>query len=188
MSVGAAQQQQVCLDPNAELASRALQQRRQAGQNQLPSQHPSLTCPRRLHISRRYGCPLRRTPRASDGRLVLAGLLARGSIVLPSLPGPSRSGPVADMDKTRRLQLRGQPRIESDQARHRVPFSPARVVARSGTSTLPSNQTCAFSSSFRRLRRRRPHCTASRAMPSSNESISASAAFVSGEPLVGGRR
>lgn len=135
MGVGAAQQQQACLDRNAELASHASRRGRQAGQNQFPSQHPFLTCPHRLHISRRYGCPLRRAPRASDGRPVLAGLLARGSDALPSLPGPSRSGPVADVDKARRLQLRGQPRIESVKAQHRVPFSPARVVARLGTST-----------------------------------------------------
>src|ERR1700733_6544534 len=36
---------------------------------------------------RHYGCPLPRTPRASDGRLVPAGLLARGS---NASPPPSR--------------------------------------------------------------------------------------------------
>ena len=35
--------------------------------------------PRRLHISRHYGCPFCRTPRTEDGRHALAGLLACGS-------------------------------------------------------------------------------------------------------------
>jgi len=37
--------------------------------------------------------------------------------------------PVAYVDETRRLQLRGQPRIEALAAFHRVPFSPVRVIA-----------------------------------------------------------
>ncbi len=48
---------------------------------------------RRLHCSRRCVPTLHRAPRTEDGRLVPAGLLARGSDARPDLP--DRSGPLA---------------------------------------------------------------------------------------------
>jgi len=72
-----------------------------------------MTCatPRSEHTSRRhYGCPFSRTPRADDGRLVPAGLLACGSSA--SLPPSRRVGPGSGTwGDARRLQLRGQPRL-----------------------------------------------------------------------------
>ena len=63
----------------------------------------------RWNTSRRhYGCPFNRAPRADDGRLVPAGLLAHGSCASPP---PSRQLPGSGMrGDARRLQLRGQPR------------------------------------------------------------------------------
>ncbi len=57
---------------------------------------------------RHYGCPLLCTPRARDGRPLLAGLLAHGSIAAGAFPA---FRPVAGCRRARRLQLRGQPRI-----------------------------------------------------------------------------
>ena len=67
------------------------------------------TTPRSNTSRRHYGCPLNRTPRADDGRLVPAGLLAHGSCASPP---PSRRLPGSGMrGDARRLQLRGQPRL-----------------------------------------------------------------------------
>jgi hypothetical protein len=66
------------------------------------------TIPRSTTSRRHYGCPLNCTPRAGDGRLVPAGLLAHGSCA--PLP-PSRRKPDSGIwGDARRLQLRGQPR------------------------------------------------------------------------------
>lgn len=73
--------------------------------------------PHRLHISRRYGSTLHRAPRTEDGRLVPAGLLARGSSAFSGLPTvPRKASAVACAEQARRLQLRGQPRNDRREA------------------------------------------------------------------------
>lgn len=96
---------------------------------------------RKLFVRRHDGRPHRTAPRRTNGRPPLAGLLACGSIVRSRLPGPCfRFGPVASWERTRRIQLRGQPRtclstkiatnpfevqvLRYPAGTHRVPFSP----------------------------------------------------------------
>jgi hypothetical protein len=85
-----------------------------------------MTCatPRSNTSRRHYGGPFTRAPRADDGRLVSAGLLARGSSA--SLP-PSRRWPGSGFwGDARRSQLRGQPR-------HReLPLSPRSLFTSLG--------------------------------------------------------
>src|SRR5262245_17466750 len=78
--------------------------------------------PRSVHTSRRhYGCPFSRTPRADDGRLVPAGLLAYGSSA--SLPPSRRDSPGSGTwGDARRLQLRGQPRLREKSSLPAFPF------------------------------------------------------------------
>ena len=73
-------------------------------------------------------------------------------------------------------------------AHYRVPFSPARVVARTGTGTPHKQSDVRSIVKWQHAGPCSRHCVASRAMPSSNASISAIAAFVSEVPLSGGRR
>ena len=64
----------------------------------------------RMNTSRRhYGGPFSCTPRADDGRLVPAGLLAHGSCASP--PPSRRMTSSGTWGDARRLQLRGQPRL-----------------------------------------------------------------------------
>ena len=86
-----------------------------------------MTCatPRSEHTSRRhYGCPFSRTPRADDGRLVPAGLLACGSNA--SLP-PSRPDGPGQWHLGRRspLTVAGAAAAWRETLSTRVPFSPA---------------------------------------------------------------
>ncbi len=80
------------------------------------------TTPRSNMSRRHYGCPLSRTPRADDGRLVPAGLLARGSCT--SLP-PSRRLPGSGMRKRRSpLTVAGAAAALRREPRTAFPFHP----------------------------------------------------------------
>ena len=86
-----------------------------------------MTCatPRSEHTSRRhYGCPFSRTPRADDGRLVPAGLLACGSNA--SLP-PSRPDVPGQwhLGRCSPLTVAGAAAAWRETLSTRVPFSPA---------------------------------------------------------------
>src|SRR6516225_12423764 len=62
---------------------------------------------------------LRPPPEGTRGALSPAGLLARGSTSYPGLPGATRRSSGLSR-RTRRSQLRGQPRLRARS--HRVPF------------------------------------------------------------------
>lgn len=91
--------------------------------------------PMRLHISRHYGCPFPCASRTEDGRLVAAGLLARGSNVSSSLPGtPTRSASGVfggDLPPT----VAGAATGLTQGASHRVPSSSPYALAHGDTVT-----------------------------------------------------
>ena len=97
--------------------------------------------PRRLHISRHYGCPFCRTPRTEDGRHVLAGLLARGSNASSDLPNGPEHGTVSGVcGVSLPLTVAGAATASGKQnSPYRVPFSPSvrehRWTSTSGNGT-----------------------------------------------------
>src|SRR5262245_31015327 len=117
-----------------------------------------MTCatPRSVHTSRRhYGCPFSRTPRADDGRLVPAGLLACSSSA--SLPPSRRDRPGSGTwGDARRLQLRGQPRLREEPSLPAFPFHlqhPTGVAAETVTHVQRSKPHLCLSTSGLQLAR-----------------------------------
>ena len=75
--------------------------------------------PRRLHISRRYGHPYPHAPRMTVGRLVPAGLLARGSGACLSLPAGRKTSGRSGIDEA------GSPLTVAGAARDSEPRGPS---------------------------------------------------------------